>query len=55
MYPTSHWAVVERRRPTTPDEDVFLEGRNIVLIASGRALRTTDRTFMMGPLAGNPS
>ncbi|HEY7501869.1 MAG TPA: 7-cyano-7-deazaguanine synthase [Vicinamibacterales bacterium] len=57
VYPRTHWAI--RGEPPafdTPDEDVYLEGRNVVLLTkaavfSARAKLT--RVFI-GPLAGNP-
>jgi 7-cyano-7-deazaguanine synthase len=57
VYPPDHWAV--RGRPPaydTPDEDVYLEGRNVVLIAKSAvtcARLGVDR-LALGPLAGNP-
>ena len=57
VYPASHWAV-EGRPPAydTPDEDVYLEGRNIVLIAKAAVLcaRLEVSRLLLGPLAGNP-
>lgn len=56
-YPDDHWAV--RGHPPaydTPDEDVYLEGRNLVLIAKAAvfcASRGIGR-LALGPLAGNP-
>jgi 7-cyano-7-deazaguanine synthase len=57
VYPPSHWAL-NGRPPAydTPDEDVYLEGRNIVLIAKASlfcARAGADR-LALGPLAGNP-
>lgn len=57
IYPETHWA----RRGTppaydTPDEDVYLPGRNILLLSKGGvlcALRGIPR-LLIGPLAGNP-
>jgi 7-cyano-7-deazaguanine synthase len=57
LYPESHWA----RRGTppaydTPDEDVYLPGRNVLLLAKTGvlcALRGIPRV-LIGPLAGNP-
>jgi 7-cyano-7-deazaguanine synthase len=56
-YTDGHWAV-EGRPPAydTPDEDVYLEGRNLVLIAKAAvfcARRGLGR-LALGPLAGNP-
>ncbi|ODS52320.1 MAG: hypothetical protein ABS36_17120 [Acidobacteria bacterium SCN 69-37] len=57
VYPTSHWAISGRVPGyTEPDEAVYLEGRNITLLAktavfcAGHAI---DR-IVIGPLAGNP-
>jgi 7-cyano-7-deazaguanine synthase len=57
VYPATHWAV--RGRPPaydTPDEDVFLEGRNIILIAKAAVLcaRLGLERLALGPLLGNP-
>ncbi|MCC7008058.1 MAG: 7-cyano-7-deazaguanine synthase [Acidobacteria bacterium] len=57
VYPATHWAI-EGRAPAydTPDEDVYLEGRNIVLIAKAAVLcaRLGAGRLVLGPLAGNP-
>ena len=57
VYPPSHWAVLGRPPAyDTPDEDVYLEGRNIILISKAAVLCArlgTDR-LVLGPLAGNP-
>jgi 7-cyano-7-deazaguanine synthase len=57
VYPPTHWAV-EGRAPgyDQPDEDVYLEGRNIILIAKAAVLaaRTGATRLALGPLAGNP-
>jgi 7-cyano-7-deazaguanine synthase len=57
VYPSSHWAV--RGEPPaydTPDEDVYLEGRNIVLLSKASVFMARNRIprIMIGPLAGNP-
>jgi 7-cyano-7-deazaguanine synthase len=57
VYPSTHWAV--RGEPpgyNTPDDDVFLEGRNIVLISKAAVLcaRLGLERLVLGPLAGNP-
>jgi 7-cyano-7-deazaguanine synthase len=57
IYPATHWA----RRGTppaydTPDEDVYLPGRNVLLLSKAGilcALRGIPR-LAIGPLAGNP-
>lgn len=57
VYPASHWAVVGQPPAfDTPDEDVYLEGRNIVLIAKASVLCARLRVgrLALGPLAGNP-
>jgi 7-cyano-7-deazaguanine synthase len=57
VYPPSHWAI--RGVPPaydTPDEDVYLAGRNLVLLAKAGtwcAQRRASR-IVLGPLAGNP-
>ena len=57
VYPASHWAV--RGEPPgydTPDEDVYLEGRNIVLLSKASVFMARARIprVLIGPLAGNP-
>ena len=57
VYPPTHWAV--RGQPPgydTPDEDVYLEGRNIVLLSKASVFmaRHAISRVMIGPLAGNP-
>jgi 7-cyano-7-deazaguanine synthase len=57
VYPPGHWAI--RGEPPaydTPDEDVYIEGRNIVLLSKASvfmARRGLSRV-LIGPLAGNP-
>jgi len=57
VLPESHWAI--RGTPPaydTPDEDVYLPGRNLLLLAKAAlacALRDIRR-IAIGPLAGNP-
>lgn len=57
VYPPTHWAI-QGRPPAydTPDEDVYLEGRNIVLIAKAAVLcaRLDVERIALGPLSGNP-
>jgi 7-cyano-7-deazaguanine synthase len=57
VYPPTHWAVIGQPPAyDTPDEDVYLEGRNIVLVAKTAVLAARlglDR-IVLGPLAGNP-
>jgi 7-cyano-7-deazaguanine synthase len=62
VFPDTHWAV--RGTPPafdTPDEDVFLDGRNLVLTAKAgvfaarnAAPRYTSLRLLVGTLAGNP-
>ena len=57
VYPESHWAVRgEAPAFDTPDEDVYLEGRNIVLLSKVAvyAARAKLSRILIGPLAGNP-
>ncbi len=57
VYPSTHWAV--RGTPPaydTPEEDVYLAGRNLVLLTKAgvvAASRAINR-IALGPLAGNP-
>jgi 7-cyano-7-deazaguanine synthase len=57
LYPEAHWAL--RGTPPaydTPDEDVYLPGRNLLLLSKTAvlcALRGIGR-IVVGPLAGNP-
>ncbi len=57
VFPSTHWAV--RGEPPgfdTPDEDVYLDGRNVVLLSKASVYMARRRIpiVMMGPLAGNP-
>jgi 7-cyano-7-deazaguanine synthase len=57
VYPPTHWAI--RGVPPaydTPDEDVYLTGRNLVLITKAGviAARHDAHRIALGPLAGNP-
>jgi 7-cyano-7-deazaguanine synthase len=57
IYPPTHWAV--RGVPPaydTPDEDVYLVGRNLVLLTKAGVLCAQRRLsrIVIGPLAGNP-
>src|SRR5215210_7797282 len=57
VYPPTHWAVRgEAPGFNTPDEDVYIEGRNIVLLSKAAVFmaRARIRTVWIGPLAGNP-
>lgn len=57
LYPPTHWAI--RGEPPaydTPDEDVYLTGRNLVLLTKAGtwcAINHVPR-IVLGPLAGNP-
>jgi 7-cyano-7-deazaguanine synthase len=57
VYPPSHWAI-RGQAPAfdTPDEDVYLEGRNIVLLSKAAVFmaRAKITRVCIGPLAGNP-
>jgi 7-cyano-7-deazaguanine synthase len=57
VYAPTHWAI-EGRPPAydTPDEDVYLEGRNIILIAKAAVwcARMNVPRLALGPLLGNP-
>jgi 7-cyano-7-deazaguanine synthase len=57
VYPDSHWAVTGTPPAyDTPDEDVYLHGRNIALLSKAAvyaAARKISR-IVVAPLAGNP-
>ena len=57
VYPPTHWAI-EGTPPAydTPDEDVYLHGRNVALLSKAAvyaAIRRISR-IVIAPLAGNP-
>jgi 7-cyano-7-deazaguanine synthase len=57
VYPPTHWAI--RGEPPaydTPDEDVYLTGRNLVLLTKAGvwAAQHGLSRLVLGPLAGNP-
>ncbi len=57
LYPPTHWAI--RGEPPafdTPDEDVYLTGRNIVLVSKAAIYCAACGIgrIVIGPLAGNP-
>lgn len=57
LYPPSHWAL--RGHPPafdTPDEDVYLIGRNVILLTKAAiyCARHGIGRIALGPLAGNP-
>ena len=57
VYPPTHWAITGHPPAyDTPDEDVYLEGRNIVLISKAAVLcaRLGIERLVLGPLQGNP-
>jgi 7-cyano-7-deazaguanine synthase len=57
VYAADHWAIVGRPPAyDTPDADVYLEGRNIILIAKAAVIcaRLGVERLALGPLAGNP-
>jgi 7-cyano-7-deazaguanine synthase len=57
VYPPTHWAIRgEAPGFDTPDEDVYLEGRNVVLLAKASVFMARQQLsrVLMGPLAGNP-
>lgn len=57
VYPASHWAV-RGVAPAydTPDEDVYLEGRNIILLSKAAVFmaRHGIECVLIGPLDANP-
>lgn len=57
VYPSTHWAVRgEAPGFDTPDADVYLDGRNIVLLSKAGvfAARAGLSRILIGPLSGNP-
>jgi 7-cyano-7-deazaguanine synthase len=57
LYPATHWALVGTPPAfDTPDEDVYLTGRNIILLskAAVHCARHSITRLQIGPLAGNP-
>ena len=64
VFPPSHWAVRgEAPAFDTPDEDVYLQGRNVTLVSKAaiymaRHIAPDERSgatrILLGPLAGNP-
>lgn len=57
VFPSTHWAV-RGKAPAfdTPDADVYIEGRNIVLLSKAAVFmaRAGLTQVLIGPLAGNP-
>ena len=56
VYPPTHWATGTPPAFDTPDEDVYLTGRNLVLLAKAGTWCALNRVprVVLGPLAGNP-
>lgn len=57
VYPSTHWALAGIPPSyDTPDEAVYLEGRNIMLASKAAVLcaRLNISRLALGPLAGNP-
>jgi 7-cyano-7-deazaguanine synthase len=57
VYPATHWAIRgEAPAFDTPDEDVYLVGRNVVLLSKAaiHCARQGIGRIVIGPLAGNP-
>lgn len=57
VFPSTHWAVRgDAPAFDTPDSDVYIEGRNIILLskASVAMARAGLSRVLIGPLAGNP-
>ena len=57
VYTGAHWAVRGvAPADDTPDEDVYLEGRNVVLLSKAAVFcaRGGIQRIQLGPLAGNP-
>lgn len=57
IFPPSHWAV--RGEPPafdTPDDDVYIHGRNVILTAKAAVYLSRERIgrLLLGTLAGNP-
>lgn len=57
LYPPTHWALIGTPPEyDTPDEDVYLAGRNLVLLTKAGIHCARERIgrIALGPLAGNP-
>jgi 7-cyano-7-deazaguanine synthase len=57
VYPATHWAIRgEAPAFDTADSDVYLEGRNIVLLTKAAVFMARENLtrVLLGPLAGNP-
>ena len=62
VFPATHWAM-QGTPPAfdTPDEDVYIDGRNVILLSKAAVYmaaaprpKPTALTLLLGPLAGNP-
>ena len=57
VYPSTHWAIRGNAPASdTPDEDVYLEGRNIILLSKAAVYMARERLerILIGPLDCNP-
>ncbi|MBM3780327.1 MAG: 7-cyano-7-deazaguanine synthase [Acidobacteria bacterium] len=57
VYPPGHWALTGHPPAyDTPDEDVYLIGRNVLLLGKAAVVAARRRAMriVLGPLAGNP-
>lgn len=57
VYPPGHWALTGHPPAyDTPDEDVYLIGRNVLLLGKAAVVAARRRAtrIVLGPLAGNP-
>lgn len=57
VFPAAHWAIRgEAPGFDTPDADVYLEGRNIILLSKAAVFMAREKIdrVLIGPLAGNP-
>ena len=57
LYPPTHWAITGTPPAfDTPDEDVYLAGRNVMLLSKAaiHCARQGITRLAIGPLAGNP-
>jgi len=57
VFPAAHWAIIGTPPAyDTPDEDVFLHGRNIALLSKAAVYAASRKIsrIVVAPLAGNP-
>lgn len=57
VFPATHWAIRgEAPAFDTPDADVYIEGRNVILLSKAAVFmaRANLTRVLIGPLAGNP-